>query len=96
MTQKKNAAKSGAKDALSKVKESSRSPQQELLEKSRNNPGLGRKPAGKDEQLKTTPEKETKKSKSTATEKLGSTTVRVKAKMPKHKTLDTSGQDRDL
>lgn len=72
--------------ATTKDREQTHSPQKELLDKSRHNPDLGRKPAGKDQKPKAPP----------ATEKLGSTTERVKKKTPKHKTLDTSGQDRDL
>lgn len=86
MKSKKNTSGNIADRALAKDHEEAHSPQKELLDKSRHNPDLGRKPAGKDQKPKTPP----------ANEKLGSTTERVKKKTPKHKTLDTSGQDRDL
>lgn len=96
MADKKNTSKPAGKTAPVKVEEGSHSPQRELLEKSRHNPGLGRKPAGKDEKLKSAPGKAAKKTKSDATEELGSTTLTAKERMPKHKTLDSSGQDRNL
>ena len=85
MKSKKN-TRDTAKRVPSKEREETHSPQKELLDKSRHNPDLGRKPAGKDQKPKAP----------AATEKLGSSTERAKKKIPKHKTLDTSGQNWDL
>lgn len=90
--------KAAGKNAPVPVDEGRHSPQRELLEKSRNNPAMGRKPAGKDSKAKAVPEKTAKsparkKAKSTATRELGSASVRAKEKIPRHQQLDSSGQD---
>ena len=79
--------KSNKNDPSGEKKKSHQSPQQELLEKSRHNPNLGRKPPGKAHKPKV-PDAEQ--------EIKPVTTVVKEKKKTTHKTLDTSGQDIDI